>query len=182
MKPILYVAGLVLLSTLVGCASQPPAPIRKIPAGDPSVAAVRANLGGAMNVEVRWGGVITQVDNKPDQTWVEIISRKLQANGRPQAQGESGGRFIASFQGFADPLVYQPGRELTVLGTVEGQTSRLIGEYAYHLPVVAVTGFHLWPPQAEPLHYDDDPFWWRYDPWPYYPWPYYPWPYSPYYW
>jgi len=178
MRTICYVVVLVL----IGCASQPPASISRIPADSLSVAEVRASSTGFVGAEVRWGGEITRVDNKASQTWVEIISRGLRDDGRPQQEGQSSGRFIASFQGFVDPVDYEVGRQITVLGSIEGKTTRLIGEHEYLFPVVSVTGFHLWPWEPEFIEYDSMPPWWYYDPWPYYPGPYYPWGYPPYYW
>lgn len=166
----------IVVLVLIGCASQPPVSIRKIPADNLSVAEVRANSTGFSGAEVRWGGEITRVDNKPSQTWVEIISRELKKNGKPQQEGQSSGRFIASFQGFVDPVDFELGRQVTVLGAIEGKTTRLIGEHEYSFPVVSVTGFHLWPLEPEYIEYDSMPPWWHYDPWPYYPW------YPPYYW
>lgn len=128
-------------------------------------------------VEVRWGGEITYVENKAEDTWIEVVSRPLSKSGRPNEDGPSGGRFVARFKGFADPVVYQVGQQLTVLGTIEGKSRRAIGDFEYAFPVVSVTGSHLWPPEPEVDR--DYPPWWYYDPWPFYPpWPYYP----PYYW
>jgi outer membrane lipoprotein len=170
MKNIIY---LIAIYFLIGCASQPPAAISRIPATKASVDEVRADIKRFTGTEVRWGGEITQVENKADHTWIEVVSRELGKNGRPKANSHSGGRFIASFKGFADPVVYQVGQQLTVLGTIEGQSIRTIGEYGYAFPVVSVTGSYLWPVIVESMEHDYPP-WWYYDPWPYYPWPYYP--------
>lgn len=174
MKNIGYV---IIVSILIGCASRAPAPISKIPAGNLSVAEVGTDTARFIGTEVRWGGVITKVENKATRTWVEVLSRELRKNGQPKVVGESGGRFIASFQGFADPVVYRVGHLLTVLGSIEGQTTRPIGEYAYSFPVVAVTASYLWRMEPEPVQYEYPPPWWYYDPWPFYPRPY-----PPYYW
>jgi outer membrane lipoprotein len=171
------IGSVIFVLILIGCASQAPVPISKIPVGNVSVAEVRADTARFIDSEVRWGGVITKVENKASQTWVEIVSRKLNKNGQPKVSGESGGRFIASFKGFADPIVYKTGNLLTVLGTVEGQTTRPIGEYAYSFPVVTVTASYLWQVEPNPVQYDYPPPSWYYDPWPFYPWPY-----PPYYW
>lgn len=174
MKHLFHLTTILLL---FGCAVQPPAPISRIPPGNISVSEVRSDISRFKGIEVRWGGEISRVDNKENHTWIEIVSRELQKNGQPQSEGHSGGRFIASFKGFADPMVYQVGMQLTVLGVVEEKTSRTIGDYEYAFPVVSVTGSYLWPVVVETVDYDRPP-WWYYDPWPFYPWPYYP----PYYW
>ena len=174
MKKIVYLSIALML---IGCASRAPIPISKVPEGNLSVAEVRTDTTRFIGTEVRWGGVISTVENKATQTWVEIVSRELRKNGQPKVSAESGGRFIASFQGFVDPVVYRVGYLLTILGTIEGQTSHPIGEYTYSFPVVSVAGSHLWQMESEPVRYEYPPPWWYYDPWPFYPGLY-----SPYYW
>jgi len=170
-------ALLMLVALVAGCASQPPAPISKIPPGNLTVAEVRSDVDHFIGSEVRWGGTITKVENKATQTWVEVIGRELRKDGQPKMSGPTGGRFIASFQGFADPAVYSVGNLLTVVGTVEGKATRPIGEYSYDFPVVAVTGSYLWRVEPGPDPADYPPPWWYYDPWPFFP-GYY----SPYFW
>jgi outer membrane lipoprotein len=161
---------------ITGCASKAPAPVSRVPAGNVAVAEVRLDIGRFIGTEVRWGGVISKVENKATQTWIEIVSRELRKNAQPREQGASGGRFIASFKGFVDPMVYKEGYLLTVLGTIEGQEVQPIGEYQYSFPVVSVSASHLWPLEPEAMKYEYP------DPWWYEPWPFYPWPYPPYYW
>ena len=164
---------LIIVSILFGCAVQPPAPIARIPAGNVSLTEVRSDSARFKGTEVRWGGEISRVENKSKETWIEIVARDLMKNGQPREEGHSSGRFIASIKGFADPMVYQEGMQLTVLGTIEGESRRSIGDFEYVFPVVSVTSSYLWPVVVET--YDRDyPPWWYYDPWPFYPWPYYP--------
>ena len=101
-----------------GCASKPPEAISRIPADNPSVASVRLNIDQYMGAEVRWGGEISKVENRADQTWVEIVRRQLWGDGKPKTSGKSDGRFIANFSGFVDPVVYEVGQLLTVVGTI----------------------------------------------------------------
>ncbi|MDH3387675.1 MAG: Slp family lipoprotein [Gammaproteobacteria bacterium] len=169
--------GKILLITLAaivaGCASKPPEAISRIPAQDLSLTLVRLDIDRYLGAEVRWGGVISKVENRADQTWVEIVRQKLRDNGRPGYDGRSDGRFIASFDKFVDPVVYTVGRPLTVVGTIDGKISRPIGDFDYLFPVVKVEGSFLWKPVAEsppPGYYP--PPWWYYDPWFYPPWPY----------
>jgi len=181
MKTFLYLLALFVIS---GCASQVPAPIAKAPAVPLSVTEAKGTPGQHIGQDVRWGGEIISIENQPAQTWVEVVSRELRSNGRPIANSQSSGRFIASFQGFIDPAVYTPGRLLTIAGTIQGETTRTIGEYSYLFPVVAITASHLWEPPSETAPPPYPPPWWYYDPWYYDPWywPYYPRPYPPHHW
>jgi len=159
-----------VVSALFGCAAQVPVPVSKVPVSNVSVAEVRADATLFTGTEVRWGGTISRVENKATETWVEIVSRQLRASGQPREAGGSSGRFIAIFQGFFDPVVYKKGLQLTVLGSINGQTTRTIGEHDYTFPVVSVTASYLWPVEPEPGSYDYPPPFWYYDPWPFYPW------------
>ncbi len=156
----------IAVALLAACASKPPASIARIPPDDPGLTWVRTDIDRNIGTEVRWGGVISKVENKADVTWIEIVRYPLRDNGRPDPASLSDGRFIASFAGFRDPVVFKTGRALTVLGVVDGKVKRTIGEFEYAFPIVRVEGAHLW--QAEPLYAAPvyDPFpppWWYYD-------------------
>jgi outer membrane lipoprotein len=156
--------GLILVVAFAGgCASKPPAAISKIPADNPSLTSVRLDIDQYMGAEVRWGGEISKVENKADQTWVEVVRRKLWGDGKPKTSGKSDGRFIASFSGFVDPVVYEVGRLLTVVGAIEDKIKRPIGEYDYVFPIVTVEGSYLWKETTVVQYANFPPPWWYYD-------------------
>ncbi|SRR5690554_1464245 len=173
--------SLVLLMGLAlgGCATTPD-PIRKSPDDNPTLRAVRANPEAYQGRELRWGGSIVAVENRAEQTCIEVVERVLESGGRPVEEDRSQGRFLACVPGFLDPVVYEDGRLLTVRGTVVGVETRKVGEYPYRYPVVAVSSHHLWEPLSDLRYYEPDPFW--YYPWPAYgPYPWRGYPYYPYY-
>ena len=148
-----------------------PALIRKPPQQNPLISQVRKNPESYIGTVVRWGGDIVRTENRAETTLVEIIGRDLWRNGRPKDSDASGGRFLARIRGFIDPAVYKKDRQLTVTGKLGQPISRLIGNFAYHYPVVEVSTYYLWP---ESPKYRDDIYY--YDPYWHYPWyPYYPW-------
>jgi len=163
-----------MVATLAACASKPPLAISKVPSENLTLTRVRVDIDGYIGSEVRWGGVISKVENKADRTWIEIVRHELRENARPITASKSDGRFIASFEKFADPLVYETGRPLTVVGTIEAKTSRPIGEYDYLFPVVSVEGSFLWKKHEPVPAAAYPPPYWYYDPWYHHPWPYYP--------
>lgn len=170
--------GVIALLMMGGCASKVPLQIQQSLPDSPTVGLVLADAEAYAGQEVRWGGVIVSVENKPGETWMEVSSRPLDGTGRPRKDDESAGRFIARLGGFFDPSIYRPDRRLTVYGTVEGSVEGAIGEMPYRFPVVRVLDYELWEErEALPLPYDP---WWR--PMPYDPFfPYY-WPRSYLYW
>lgn len=178
-------ARLLLLTVVLAlgaCATYVPEPIKTAPAGNPSLAEVRTNPERFVGSRVRWGGTIVEVQNRADETLVQIVARELTDDGKPKAGDRSSGRFIARADGFLDPAIYADGRRLTVTGEVTGLQVKEVGEYDYRFPVIDVEASYLWPREIEavrgPRYYDPywDPFW--YDPW----YPYRPFGYRPYYW
>ncbi len=164
--------GAVVLAVLGAACTTVPAVIRE-PIAGPEPAQVRADPGRFVGQAVRWGGTVVAVENRPDETDVEIVSRPLQRNGRPVQTDATSGRFLAVFKGFLEPTVYERGREVTVVGAIAGSRDGLIGDYPYRFPVVRANALHLW---EELPPYDPYPYWPYWDPF-YYPWHY---PYHPY--
>lgn len=159
----------ILIMLFSGCATQVPTAISKTPAQTIRVDEVRMDIDKFSGSEVRWGGVISKVENKASQTWIEIVSRELRKNGQPLSDSKSSGRFIASFSGFMDPVIYKVGASVTVVGSILGERIGMIGEYTYRFPVVLVNGSYLWPQKAETVYHEYYPSpWIEHDPWPYY--------------
>ena len=159
---------LILAIALCACASKPPAPIERIPVGNLSLSEVRTNTNRFVDSEVRWGGSIVKVENKAKNTLVEIVQRPLGKNGKPNINHASAGRFIARFRGFVDPVVYEKGRLLTIIGQIDSEIARPIGEFNYSFPLVTVSSSYLWPKEVKQEQRNIYPPWWYYDPWPYY--------------
>lgn len=165
MKKLVPIGALLVLGA---CASKPPEAISRVPNDNPSLRQVRQDIDAYIGRDLRWGGVISSVENRADGTWIEIVRYDLRDNGRPREGGSSDGRFIASFDVFVDPVVYENGRALTVVGTIEGKTSRKIGDYDYQFAIVEVDGSYLWKkmPAVQPAPYIP-PYYWYHDPWYY---------------
>ena len=161
-------AALILTLTLAGCASDIARPIREAPAVDITLAQALQNPEQLRANAVRWGGAIVSVENQRDASLVEIVERPLDADGQPRNTDKSAGRFLARVQGFLDPAIFAPKRLVTVAGTLDGNSTRRIGEHPYTYPLVQVEHIYLWPlpPRNVQHYYYRSPYW--YDPW--YPW------------
>lgn len=173
----LRVALCAAVLALTACASSIPEGIRKAPPGGVSPAEARADGERLQGTTVRWGGVIAAVENRREDTWLEVVARPLASDGSPKSgDAPDMGRFLARVPGFLDPAVYAEGRALTVRGTFADVQTRPIGDYPYRYPVVRVRQHYLWAQEPEPVSRPYDPFW--YDPWYPFPW----WHRPPYYW
>lgn len=92
----------------------------------------------------RWGGRIASVENKKDVSEIEIVFFPESSSGKPRIGKESGGRFKAIVSGFIDPLVFEQGRLITVVGEVGEAQNGIIGEQDYIYPTVNAIGYHMW--------------------------------------
>ncbi len=98
---------------------------------------------------VLWGGEIIQTRNTKEGTWIELLQRPLGRDDRPDLAGASQGRFLVRHEGFLDPAVYGPGRELTVVGEVGGNRIEPLGEIEYTYPVITDEQLVLWGPRRD---------------------------------
>ncbi len=155
---------------LSACASQVPGPIRQRIPDSPTLEEVRRDPKSFLGERVRWGGTIAKVTNREEATWVQIVGRRLDSEGRPQTEDWSSGRFILVVEGFLDPMIYAEGRLITAAGSLEEPVTREIGEYAYAFPVVHAESYYLWPQQPRYLSEGySGPYYphpWYYGPWP----------------
>lgn len=153
MRRILPSLALVLLA---GCVSVPKALEGQFAPLDPA-AAVQA---GVTDEQVRWGGRIVKVEPLADQSCFEIVGVRLGSDGRPLANDQSSGRFLACRSGFYEPEIFQPGREVTVSGRIDGYETRKVGDYDYRYPRLAADVVYLWPERRDvDVIVERYPFW-----------------------
>ena len=169
---------LTLLTGLVltGCASPIPDLIRNAPLNDIRVDEAQQKTDAFIGAQVRWGGNIIGVENLENTTLIEVLSRRLFTDGKPDAGSSSQGRFKIALPGFVEPTRFPKDRLITVRGRIAKVVKGKVGAYRYPYPVVEADGYYLWPKEVEYRYRD------VYDPF-YYPW--YPYPYwyrHPYYW
>ena len=88
------------------------------------------------------GGVIARIKDVRSGTLLEVVQKELDYWGRPRRTDRSGGGFFVLHPGRLDPLVYAPGRELTIAGEVVG--AELAPVEAAGAPVVSAKELRLW--------------------------------------
>ncbi len=122
-----------------------------------------------VGTQVRWGGKIIATNPGQGQTCFQLLSRPLNASGRPDSGSSdaSDGRFVACRAGFYDPAVFEPGRDVTFIGTIAGYEDTKIGEFDYKLPKIQADVVYLWPVVRDVQVVPAYPYgpWGPYDPW-----------------
>jgi len=142
----------VLCAGLAGCAATSPINLEQ-PPSTISVTDVRASItdsdtsSSVTEGDVLWGGTVLNVSNLADSTQVEIMAHPLDHRQRPITSRKAQGRFVASFEGFVEPLTFPPGRVVTLLGSLREPVRGTVGEAVYVYPVIAVIDSHLWTAQ-----------------------------------
>jgi outer membrane lipoprotein len=134
---------LALLPCLAALAcARPPTALRGEFA-DTNVAQAAAGAGAGQ--QVRWGGELVSTTPRGDETCFEVVERPLDRAARPRSSDESSGRFVACSAGLYDPALWAPGRQVTIVGRLDGAQAGTVGEATYRFPRVAVEAVHLWP-------------------------------------
>ena len=160
-----------LLATLAGCASVP-APLT----GEYSQAFFPEQATSqSVGARVRWGGTVVETEPGAERTCIEILARELDRSARPRDTDRAHGRFLACRGEFIDPEIFTNGREVTVVGRLEGFRDGTVGEFAYEYPVIDAASVYLWPERVE-AYWTDRGYHYHGWGWPYY-WPYYRYPY-----
>lgn len=97
---------------------------------------------------IRWGGSIVSTEPGKNETCFEVMSYPLGTSPRLPETDMRSGRFIACALGFYEPEVYARGREVTIIGTIQGTIVRKLGEYDYSYPKINAESVYLWQKPA----------------------------------
>lgn len=127
------------------------------------------------NRMVLWGGQILEITNtKEGTTELNILQSPLDRAGQPKSSDLSQGRFIALVDHYLDRAVYSAGRQITIIGKVQGKKVSPLGKglVNYVYPLVLCDDIYLWPKEKKVYNYPP-PYYWNYywNPW----WRYYYW-------
>ncbi|MCW8092544.1 Slp family lipoprotein [Alteromonas sp. ASW11-130] len=134
---------------LSGCAMVPNQ--IKVPDDTPLISYSRSVTGGetVKGSMARWGGIIVNVENKSQKTFVEVAHFPLNHYGKPVTNENTVGRFKARINGFVDPIMFEEGRTVTFVGRLDVPMSGMVGEQPYIYPTLAVDDFYIWRKESE---------------------------------
>jgi len=136
--------SLMLMLGLGGCAIHPYPHAAGVQA-HVSPATVQAHPKSTRGARVRWGGLILSDHVGATRSTLTILAYPLDSAGRPRTGGLSEGRFQAVAPTYLDPIVFAPGHVLTIVGTVSGTRTGLIGQARYLYPRIHILKTHFWP-------------------------------------
>ena len=136
---------LFLFYSLLGACTSLPQAMKNVHVVDLTYSQVSQNIDSHKDTPVRWGGVIIDVENEENFSFVQILYYPLSYSGRPQPDELHGGRFVIKSTEFLDPVVYAKDKEITVTGVLNGKIKRLVGKKIIQVPLIQSSGIHLWP-------------------------------------
>jgi len=163
-KNISFLAGLIVI--LSGCATPMiPKGIMSEVTPNLNFKEIRKNTGNYLGKTVLWGGEILKVENSKELSIIQVLQEPTDSDGKPGNREGSQGRFLAEVKEYLDPEVYKKGRQITIVGNIEGQKEQALDEggMEYSFPLVAVEHLYLWPKpeyiNQTPVYYGA-PYWW----------------------
>lgn len=136
---------LFLSCLLLGACTSLPQTMKDAHVADISYSQVTQNIDSYKDVPVRWGGVIIDVENEESFSLIQVLFYPLSYSGRPQSDELHGGRFVIKSTEFLDPVVYAKNKEITIVGTLNGEIERTVGKKIIQVPLIQSSDIHLWP-------------------------------------
>jgi outer membrane lipoprotein len=159
-------SGILIVAVFAGCGGVVSKEVRReaVPLG--GFEELRAEPDRYRGQTVILGGEIIETRNRAGETVLVVLEKPLQSGDRPRGTDASGGRFLARFSRYLDPVVFEKGRKVTVAGTVLGTDTEKVGDAPYTYVVLEGKELHLWrEPEPSRYPYPYDPWWpWWYDP------------------
>ncbi len=167
---------LLLLSLIIfsGCASiMKPQELRDVSVENIALGQVIKNPEDYKGKTALWGGKIMRAVNKKEGTLIEVLQLPLDRSDRPKEVDTSGGRFLVLHRDYLDVAIYRQGREVTVVGEIQGVKTLPLGEIEYTYPFLKARKIYLWKTRPEsikmyheyPLYHYWRPYWWGYPYW-----------------
>jgi outer membrane lipoprotein len=138
----------VILAT--GCASPFPKDLMEKVDARVGFRELQSNPDKHMGATVMLAGVIADVKNAQEGTYLEVVQKPHERRGRPEQTDSTEGRFIVYFQDYLDKAVYRSGRDITVIGEARGIRVQPLGEVEYRYPYLVGTRLHLWERSSGP--------------------------------
>lgn len=104
------------------------------------------------------GGVISGTRSSGDVLMLEVIQLDLLKNGIPDELSHSGGRFMVISSELVDPVIYRPGKLVTMIGEVKGVVVQKLESVDYPYPLVSVRELRLFRPSEPFPTYPGNPY------------------------
>jgi outer membrane lipoprotein len=171
MEKLVLIIAVLLCVAISACAPIISPELRREVREEITLSQVRKDPDPCKGKVVIWGGKIVGAANKREGTLIEVLQLPLDRSDRPKEVDTSEGRFLTMHPDYLDVAIYRQGREITVVGEIEGVKTLPLGEIEYRYPFIKAKKIHLWEVGPEsigvchefpPYPFWYRPYWWRY--------------------
>lgn len=154
MKTLLFLAGFTLL--INGCSYAVSRDLVAQSDKSITIQQIQTDPARLAGKTVILGGEIIEIRVTKQGTLIEVLEKPLDLWGKPKRTFRSGGRFLLLHSRVLDPVVYAPGREITVAAQVKGTFEKGLAEEGIDYPLLVTRELKLWERERAA----DRPTWW----------------------
>ena len=104
---------------------------------------IQADPGRYISKHIMLGGRIAAVTNSNEGTYLEIVQFDLSSQSVPDDSFISYGRFLGYTDSFLDPLIYEKGTLITLVGEIKGKITRRLDNMDYTYPLLTMREWKL---------------------------------------
>ncbi len=90
------------------------------------------------------GGRILDIRTSEERSEIMVLEMPLDHWDSPIDEDRSEGRFLVYMDRFLDPVLYNKGKLMSLVGVVRGSEIRAIGQYEYNFPTIDAIDIKLW--------------------------------------
>ncbi|SES68737.1 outer membrane lipoprotein [Nitrosomonas marina] len=136
---------LIVISLLFSaCTTLPPA-FDSADIQELTYAQVKADTEKYKDVQVKWGGVVTDLKEVEDGSLMQVMLYPLDYYDRPDIDKPSEGYFLLKSEKKLDSKIYFTSREIVAIGTIEGKSDYAATYGSAGLPLINAVSIHPWP-------------------------------------
>lgn len=147
-----------LMATLSGCAHVMSDSGLKLADRSVAYSDIKKNPEQFAGKVILVGGVIAGTKSSGDVIMLEVAQLELFNNGLPDEFSPSGGRFLAVSSDLIDPVIYRPGRFVTIIGEVKGKKIQHLEGADYPYPLLSVKELRLFRASEPFPTYPNNPY------------------------
>jgi len=140
MKKLSSLFLLLIVLAVFGCATTPPSIVDSRIVNVPY-----SEANSHKNDVVRWGGLITDIENEENHSLIQVQFHPLDESGYPQLDQPSEGEFVVKTSKPLDSGIYVEYSKVTVVGILDGDISLPVDEKNESLPLIVSTDPENYP-------------------------------------
>jgi outer membrane lipoprotein len=144
-----HILGIFLVMLVVGCAAGISQQSRSKVTYMGTFLELQKTPDAYVSEVVMLGGEIVETKVSTTSSELTVLQLALGTSGRPVNLDQSEGRFLVRSEQLFDPVIYQKGMLLTVVGILKGSSVRAIGGFDYTYPLVEAIEIKLWSKEGQ---------------------------------